>query len=848
MGNNKLLWLFTIVLILFSLVSASAVLLSDQGTEVRERLNGTLLASGDLTITIYDSSSGGNTVFSQMVGNAIINGSWNLMISPNLEYGKSYWKDYSINGEDLDFDGNERMEFQSPLGLINNASFFNFSLITACPAGSSIRLIYANGTVECESDDSGSGSSDLTNYALKNQSETFSGNITTTQTGLFGWLGSVANRITKLWVVNINATGNIETNENVTARYVKGDGSLLSNLPAGSESDPIFVAMNSTLWNVLNGKLNTSDQNYNDSVLIMSINTSSNIRGLGFYNRTEIDSLLNGISGGNASWNQTYADTLYYPVANPSGFINASGLSLYNDSSYILGVNSSLWSYINSNSANWLSSYNVTYASILNQTCASGYYVYSIQSNGTALCRQDQSGVSDVFNQVLNMTSNVTFESVNATGDLYIGNIAARQWLYNQSTPVLNYISSYEAAWLSTYNSTYAANMNNYSFNQTLTDSLYASAIWGYNQTGIFSYNQTTPAINDINARYWNRTQAYNKTEIDALNSSWTSTYNATYAANLNNLSFNQTLTDGLYVRLEWGYNQSLAAINDINSRFWNRTQTYNKSQIDSFNASWSSTYNATYAANINNASFNQTLTDSLYAGASWNYNQTTPANTYADSKVANSLNLSGTNANQNINVSFYNITSSGSGLFGWLGSVVNRVSKLWVVEINATGNIETSENVSARYVKGDGSLLTNLPSSGGGGTAKSIISGGTSTSLTVDMFFHPYGYQAGISTYDEEFGMAVPMAATVHNITVYFDGAQGSGDTCEIEVQKASDCLSGSSWSTILVVSAVNAVQSASDTTSSGSISAGECMRIFFDEAAGSCVGGGQWSFVMEV
>ena len=91
------------------------------------------------------------------------------MINPNLEYGISYYKDYKINSEDLDFDGNERLEFQSSVGEINNVSFINFSLVNSCTAGSSIRLIYANGSVECEVDDDsgGSGSSNLTNYAFK---------------------------------------------------------------------------------------------------------------------------------------------------------------------------------------------------------------------------------------------------------------------------------------------------------------------------------------------------------------------------------------------------------------------------------------------------------------------------------------------------------------------------------------------------------------------------------------------------------------------------------------------------------------------------------------------------------
>ncbi len=55
----------------------------------------------------------------------------------------------------------------------------------------------------------------LTNYALKNQSETFAGNITTTQTGFFGYLGFLTSRITKLFVQDIDASGDVEIGGNL---------------------------------------------------------------------------------------------------------------------------------------------------------------------------------------------------------------------------------------------------------------------------------------------------------------------------------------------------------------------------------------------------------------------------------------------------------------------------------------------------------------------------------------------------------------------------------------------------------------------------------------------------------
>ena len=128
--KSKILLLIFIFGIFPNIVSA--FLISDQGTNVRETTTGNLTALANLTISIYDNSTGGNLIFEQNSSNAIANGSWNVMINPNLEYGKSYWKDYKINSEDLDFDGDERLELQSSVGKINNVSFMNFSLISSC--------------------------------------------------------------------------------------------------------------------------------------------------------------------------------------------------------------------------------------------------------------------------------------------------------------------------------------------------------------------------------------------------------------------------------------------------------------------------------------------------------------------------------------------------------------------------------------------------------------------------------------------------------------------------------------------------------------------------------------------
>ena len=337
-------FIFFIFVSIFLLQMTSAVLMSDQGTDVKNKSSGQLLSIGNLSINIYDNETGGTLIYQSNTSNGIANGSWNLMISPTLEFGKYYWKDYAINGEDLDFDGNERIKFQSPLGLINNVSFINFSLISSCQAGYSIRLIYANGSVECEADDTGNGtSSDLINYALKNQSENFagdvnvSGNVTTTKYGFFGWLGSLASRITKLFVQDIDVSGNVNVSGNVTASYFIGNGSLLTGITSSSTYNATYH--NYVIANISNNT-NCWQGNCNISYFYPYSNPLGFVTSAGtdswagnytlYYNKTQIDNNLSLY----VSSSSLYSNLSNYLLANGSrvltGNLNLGGFNITN--------------------------------------------------------------------------------------------------------------------------------------------------------------------------------------------------------------------------------------------------------------------------------------------------------------------------------------------------------------------------------------------------------------------------------------------------------------------------------------------------------------------------------------
>lgn len=129
----------------------------------------------------------------------------------------------------------------------------------------------------------------------------------------------------------------------------------------------------------------------------------------------------------------------------------------------------------------------------------------------------------------------------------------------------------------------------------------------------VFNETQLNKTIDDRSINGFSESDPIFLAENSSLWSEAKNKFNATYNGLVGNTSYlnndtynyNQTtpFTNWLSTFL-FNYNETTAAINDINNRFWNRTQTYNITQIDSFNATWSSTFNSSYAGLIGNVSY----------------------------------------------------------------------------------------------------------------------------------------------------------------------------------------------------------------------------------------------------
>ena len=143
------------ILFLGIISAALDVSLADHGSNIRNKTSGSLLSSGNLRVEIYDALSGGSLVYNETFTDSIINGSWNVMLGENssnplsLEFGRIYYKDYVIDGENVNFTnltGSNvgRQFFYSPLGDINVSYIVNSSWITWANAINGTLLSYAD--------------------------------------------------------------------------------------------------------------------------------------------------------------------------------------------------------------------------------------------------------------------------------------------------------------------------------------------------------------------------------------------------------------------------------------------------------------------------------------------------------------------------------------------------------------------------------------------------------------------------------------------------------------------------------------------------------------------------------
>lgn len=157
-----------------------------------------------------------------------------------------------------------------------------------------------------------------------------------------------------------------------------------------------------------------------------------------------------------------------------------------------------------------------------------------------------------------------------------------------------------------------------------------------------------------------------------------------------------------------------------------------------------------------------------------------------------------------------------------------------------------TDKVTNVTFRNGGLSILCGTDQSSASATkGKQVIGGRSITSLTADITEHPYGSSEGAS--DATLGMQIHTAGKIYNMTVYMSALQGLGDTCGITIRKAPALCTGVFVDTALACTFSGVLGTCTDYGTPVATSADDCIQVFFDESAGTCVGFVSWSFYYE-
>lgn len=151
--------------------------------------------------------------------------------------------------------------------------------------------------------------------------------------------------------------------------------------------------------------------------------------------------------------------------------------------------------------------------------------------------------------------------------------------------------------------------------------------------------------------------------------------------------------------------------------------------------------------------------------------------------------------------------------------------------------NLNNGTNATATtFWRGDGAWQTP--------GYRALMGGGSSASLTASSVCNPYGYSVCNGTLTTMLGAALPYNATIKNLYGTVQTAPAGGSTCTFTVRSSASCT-GAYANTALTCSVVGngSLRNCSDTANTASISAGDCLQIYYIES-GTCTGIINWGF----
>jgi len=182
-------------------------------------------------------------------------------------------------------------------------------------------------------------------------------------------------------------------------------------------------------------------------------------------------------------------------------------------------------------------------------------------------------------------------------------------------------------------------------------------------------------------------------------------------------------------------------------------------------------------------------------------------------------------------NTSALALTAVGS--FGQILQSAGATTPVWT-----TATYPATADTSGNLLTSDG---TNWASTAPR-TIKQVVSAGTA-SITADSFVHPMSGSVIATTADAAHAMWIPYAVTAKNLQVRMTTAP-SGHTCIVTLYKGASCASFAT--TTLTCTVASGTNNCADTSNSVSVSANDCLTIYFDENT-VCTGADSFSFEMD-
>ena len=430
-------------------------------------------------------------------------------------------------------------------------------------------------------------------------------------------------------------------------------------------------------------------------------------------------------SGGNASWNQSFADTLYYGISNPSNFINSTynstyaGYGTFNTTLNIQNLyNSTMTNYVGTinstlNIQNLYNSTALMYANLANVTGAQAMTINSTLN------------IQNLYNVTASMIANLSISQSTNSGNASWNQSFANTLYYGISNPS----GFFNASNYSSYNATYASYGT---FNSTLNiQNLYNATALMYAQLANVTGAQAMTINSTLNIQ-----QLFNSTMTN-----YVGTINSTL--NIQNL-YNSTAL--MYANLA---NVTAAQAMTINS-------TLNIQNLFNVTASMIANLSISQSTNSGNASWNQSFANTLYYGISnpSNFINSTYNSTYASYGTFNTtLNIKALLAGTNISQYAFNQTMSLLTMQNLYNSTalmyanLANVTATLALTMNDTGNAQILINNTNIYLSSLG-IGTSTPNS----TLSVIGNVSVSGNLSANYFLGNGQYLTGIQTYNSSY------------------------------------------------------------------------------------------------